>query len=201
MKTKIFYAIAFILVVQVVNAQTFGIKGGLNFANMSITSSGITVSPKSVTEFHVGPIADFQLKNDFSLNTGLLYSVKGFKFSMDSETATETLNYLEIPINLAYKFPIKDNSKFFIQAGPYLAYAISGKDKVGSESMDVEFGTGGNKRFDSGLGFGAGIEFGSIVASLNYQLGLANVIDVEGSEAKNKVFQISLAYMFPAKKK
>ena len=60
------------------------------------------------------------------------------------------------------------------------------------------------KRFDYGLGFGGGVQFGSIVASVNYQLGLANMLEPMSSEffdlpdikMKNKVFQISLAYMF-----
>ena len=202
MKIKLIYVIAFILCVQIAKAQTFGIKGGVNFANMAITASEITFSPKSITGVHIGPVVDFSLNDKIYFNTGLLYSVKGFKLNVtgETETYTETLNYLEIPLNVALKFPISDKSKFFVEAGPYLAYALSGKDKVGGESIDIEFGTGSNKRFDAGLGFGAGVELGNIVASLNYQLGLANVLDVEGTEAKNKVFQISLAYMFGKKK-
>ena len=56
------------------------------------------------------------------------------------------------------------------------------------------------KRLDMGLGFGAGVELGQIVFSLNYELGLANIIDSSPEKLKNKVFQISLAYMFGAKK-
>ena len=113
-------------------------------------------------------------------------------------TWTETFNYLEIPLNLAYLFPINDKSDFFIQAGPFLGYALSGKEEIGSESESIDFEESMLKRFDYGVGFGAGVQFGSIVASLNYQLGLANLNDDPDYDAtfKNKVFQISLAYMF-----
>ena len=47
-----------------------------------------------------------------------------------------------------------------------------------------------------GLGFGAGVELGSLVVSLNYELGLANIEDSSDYKVKNKVLQISLAYMF-----
>jgi hypothetical protein len=206
MKTRLFYVIAFILCVQIANAQTFGIKGGVNFANMTISGGGMSLSPKSITGFHIGPVADFQLKDQFHFNTGLLYSTKGFKMDVSGEgesfSGTETFSYLEIPLNLAYLFPINDKSDFFIQAGPYLGYALSGKDKFGSETHDIDFAEDMIKRFDYGVGFGGGVQFGSIVASVNYQLGLANLNDDPDVDAtfKNKVFQISLAYMFGKKK-
>jgi hypothetical protein len=105
---------------------------------------------------------------------------------------------LEVPLNLAYKFPINESAKFFIQGGPYLGYAVSGKFKGSDYSESIKF-KDDLKRFDLGLGFGAGVEFGSIVASLNYEFSMTNIAaDTEYSgdyTIKNKVFQISVAYM------
>lgn len=200
MRTKICFVIAFALFVQIVSAQTVGIKGGINFANMSFSNDGFGVSPKSIVGFHFGPVVDFQLQENLRLNTGLLYSLKGFKMEVEGESGTMKFNYLEIPINFAYKFPVSETSNFFIQAGPYFGYALSGKEEGGGESNDIEFGKDQWKRLDLGLGFGAGLEFGSIITSLNYQLGLANLADDPDVTVKNKVLQISLAYMFGAKK-
>ena len=198
MKTKLILVIVLALFVRVTDAQTFGIKGGVNIANMTISAMGMGVSQKPLIGIHVGPVMDFQLKGNLCFNTGLLYSMKGFKVDTGGSTGSETLNYLVVPLNLAYKFPIKDKSKFFIQAGPYLGYALSGKDKADGQSTDIVFGSGGMKRFDIGVGFGAGVEFGSVVTSVNYELGLQSLIDEYdvGAKAKNKVFQISIAYMF-----
>ena len=198
MKTKLFYAIVLLMVTQIANGQTFGIKGGVNIANMTISASGMSVSPSSITGIHLGLVADFKLQESLYFNAGLLYSLKGASAAGDKEI----LNYLVIPLNVACKFPMSSKSKFFIEAGPYLGYALSGKDKSGDETTDITFGSGGMKRLDYGLGFGAGMEFGSIVASLNYELGLANLIDdsTTDTKLKNKVFQISLAYMFGSKK-
>jgi len=204
MRTKICFVIAFTFFVQIVSAQTFGIKGGINFANVTISGGGINISPKSITSFHVGPVADFVVQESLHFNTGLLFSVKGFKMEMDffetTAEVTEKVNYLEVPLNLAYKFSVSETSNFFVQAGPYLGYALNGKAKGGGETSDIEFGTGKMKRLDFGVGFGAGLEFGSIVTSLNYQLGLTNLVDDKTTKMKNKVFQISVAYMFGAKK-
>jgi len=199
MKTKLSYLIVFMLFTQFVNAQKWGIKGGVNFANMTFSVDQFDVSPKSITGFHVGLVSDFLIQRSLHLNTGLLYSLKGTKGEMEGVSGTIKINYLEIPINLAYKFPINESSDFFIQAGPYLGYALSGKQKGGGETSDIEFGKGNWKRFDFGFGFGAGVEFGSFVTSLNYQLGLANMADDPDIKAKNKVFQISVAYMFGKK--
>ncbi|MEI7523489.1 MAG: porin family protein [Mariniphaga sp.] len=201
MKAKLIYFVALMLLVQIVNAQTFGIKGGINFANVTFSGGGTTVSEKSITGVHFGPIMDFALQENLFLNTGLLFSIKGTKsedsYGGTTSTYTTTLNYLVVPINLAYKFPIDKKTKLVIQAGPYLGYALSGKDKGPDGSTDIKFGEqGGLKRLDMGLGFGAGVEFGPVVVSLNYELGLANIEDTSSYTAKNKVLQISLAYMF-----
>jgi hypothetical protein len=208
-KSRFFLLAVFALGVQIVNAQTFGIRGGVNFANVSLTESGMSVSPKSIIGFHVGPVAHFQLKDRLYLNTGLLYSLKGAKVEGDEFSPTEQIkiNYLEIPLNLAYKFSLTEKSDFFIQAGPYLGYGLSGTDKFGDESIDLFSAEGRAKRWDYGLGFGAGVDFGKLVASVNYQLGFANLLEPTSTElgvsdvtVKNKVFQISLAYMFGKKK-
>ncbi len=201
MKAKLIYFVALMLLVQIVNAQTFGIKGGINFANIAYSGGGTTVTEKSITGVHFGPIMDFPLQENLSLNTGLLFSIKGSKsedsYAGMSYTTTTTLNYLVVPINLGYKFPIDKSTKLLIQAGPYLGYALSGKVKDSGGSTDIKFGEkGGAKRLDMGLGFGAGVELGSLVVSLNYELGLANIEDSSDYKVKNKVLQISLAYMF-----
>jgi hypothetical protein len=200
MKFKLIFLVVFAVFASAVNAQTFGIKGGMNIASMSFSASGMSISPKSIIGVHFGPVVDFQIQENLHFNTGLLYSLKGMKMKMEvsgmSLEGTEKFNVLEIPLNVAYKFPINEKSNFLIQAGPYVGYSLSGKDKTNGETSDIDFKNDGVKRFDYGLGFGPGVEFGPVVASLNYQLGLANLYDSSDAKIKNKVLQISVAYMF-----
>jgi len=193
MKTKLFFVIAFTLFVQIANAQRLGIKGGVNFANVTVSGGGVSMSPSGITGFQLGLVGDFKLQDKLHFNTGLLYSLKGFK----SGTTTDKINYLEVPLNFAYNFSINETSDFFVQAGPYLAYGLSGTDKTDGVSTDI-FSDGYAKRLDYGLGFGAGVQFGSIVTSVNYELGLANLNDDSTSDLKlkTKTFQVSIAYMF-----
>ena len=199
MRLKLIFFIVLAMFIKFSDAQTFGIKGGMNIASMSFSSSGFDVSPKSIIGVHIGPVAEFKLQESLSFNTGLLYSLKGTRATNNLLKETTTLNYLEIPLNIAYKFETSKTSKFFIQAGPYLGYALSGKDKTNGETTDIEFGEGGAKRFDFGVGIGLGLEFGQLVPSVNYQFGLANINDDKDIKLKNKVFEISIAYMFGGK--
>ncbi len=197
MKLKLILLLLLSFFVFTSNAQTFGVKGGLNLASLSF-SEDVDNSIKSLLGVHVGPVAEFELQEGLYFNTGLLFSLKGAKMKYGEESASTSLNYLEIPLNVAYKFSTGEKSKFFAQAGPYLGYALSGKTKYGGESESINFKEDGLKRFDFGLGVGLGIELGSIVPSVSYQLGLSNLNDDSEMDVKvkNKVFQISIAYMF-----
>ena len=177
MKAKLTFAVTLLLVALMGRAQNIGIKGGINISTMKISALGLGVAQKSLVGMHVGPVADFQILHNLYFNTGLLYSLKGFREEFTDPGSTESLNYLVIPINIACKVPVSDHSRVRILAGPYLGYALSGKDKSGGESTDIEFGPDGMKRFDYGIGIGAGVEFGSVVTSLNYEHGLARLID------------------------
>jgi hypothetical protein len=190
-KSMLFLSAVFALSIQILNAQTFGIKGGVNFANVNTNYlGGMSASPKPLTGIHIGAVADFKLSKRLYFNTGLLYSLKGAKVE-ETQLSVYRIEYLEMPLNLAYKFPLTEKSDFFIQTGPYLAYGFNGTEETRGESQ-----------IDYGLGFGAGVQFGSIVASVNYELGIADLWEYSSATMNNnnKVFQISLAYMFGKKK-
>jgi hypothetical protein len=119
---------------------------------------------------------------------------------VDKGYARWTINYLEVPINVAFKF-----KGFQVYAGPYIATALAGKAKwhievdgdteSGSEALkfytkevnsdDIEgesIEEGMNnffryyfKRFDYGLNIGAGYKLGPVLLSAGYSLGLANL--------------------------
>lgn len=201
---KVLLAVAVVMLAMSVNAQVqFGVKAGLNVANQKYSSSGISMSPKSLIGFHVGVIADMPLNEKFSIQPGLLFSQKGAKMDQNSVTEKAIFNYLDIPINAVYKIDA-GGVKVLLNAGPSIGYALGGKYKVDSESEDIEFGSedGKYKRLDLGFGFGGGVQFGSVIASLNYNLGLANIINSPSGadyKIKNNVFSISLAYLFGGK--
>jgi hypothetical protein len=181
----------------------FGPTAGLNLSTMTAKSMGISLDPKTIIGFNVGVISEFNLTGNLFLQPELLFTTKGSKYSfMESET-TITPSFIEIPVNVVYKFG-SGSTKFFVNAGPYFAYGIGGKIKSGSESIKIKFGSGESndmKPFDFGLTFGAGVELNNFIVSAHYGLGLANLASVttDNTEAKVKVIGISVAYLFGGK--
>jgi hypothetical protein len=130
----------------------------------------------------------------------------------DSE-AKLTINYIEIPMNVLYR-PTMQKIRFFLGAGPSVAFALSGKDK-GKEngvpySAKVKFGNNPDeddmKRLDLGANFLAGIETpGGFVVSFNYNLGLSNLApgnDGSGFDVKmrNRYFGLKAGYLLTRRK-
>jgi hypothetical protein len=206
MKSLMRFALLFCLTFAVTSVQAqvkFGAKVGLNLSTMTLKNSGIAMDPKALVGFHVGVISEIPLTENFVLQPALLYSSKGSKYSFVGEEVSISPGFIELPVNAAYKFDI-GNMKFFLNAGPYFAYGISGKIKSGGSSESIKFGSDDNadmKPFDVGVNFGAGLEITNFFISLNYELGLTNLVpgSSDGSEAKSRVFGISVGYFFGKK--
>jgi hypothetical protein len=201
---KLFYVIVFTLFVQIVYAQTWGIKGGVSISNINLSGTDWPYSSDSYTGYHIGAIADFVLKEKLHFNTGLLFARRGFLGKGSSEAGldwSDKMNYLELPLNLAYYFKMSDKADIFLQGGPFLAYALSGTETYEGVSFSIEFPDYW-KRLDYGIGVGAGVQLSSFVLGLTYQFGLANLNDDPewtGAVIKSGEFQISVAYMFTKK--
>ncbi|TAG53491.1 MAG: PorT family protein [Cytophagales bacterium] len=96
---------------------------------------------KNQISFYGGIVADFNLNKYLVLRTELNYSNKGFqvikyidKQSFDSKSTKfssnwgENRTYLQLPIILNFKFVDNEKIKIYTGAGPYISYAISGKN-------------------------------------------------------------------------
>lgn len=121
-----------------------------------------------------------------------MFTSKGFKVK-DAFKARPI--YLDIPILAAYKFNISDNTKFVINAGPYLAFGLGGKVKYDGGGDEKVFGDDGWKRFDLGIQYGIGLELSDrYLINLTGQNGFIDVAD--GGDAKNMSFAIGVGYRF-----
>ncbi len=183
-------------------AQTFAAKAGLNFSRMFIKDDNTTYSDKIDTKLgiHFGGTAEFEITDMFSFETGLIFSTQGYKASMDGSDLSVNLFYANIPITGKARYEL-DAINIYGIFGPYIGFGLSGKQKIGSNSESINWGSGDNddlKRFDMGLIIGAGVEYGPFVGGLQYQLGLANIVAQtdDGVKTQNRVFQITFGYRF-----
>lgn len=183
MKNFLLLAVATVLGFASATAQEikFGIKGGLNFANISgDNTKGVDV----VTSFNFGVVSEIPISEKFSFQPELMYSGQGYGFNDN----TVELSYLNVPLMGKY-YVTKGLS---VEAGPQIGFLLAAKnektnvkDSFNTFDFGVNFGLG--YKLDNGLNFGA-----------RYNLGLTDINDVEGSSSKNKnsVFQFSVGYFF-----
>lgn len=172
---------------------TFGIRGGVNFAKISQSSDGYSLSTKNYTGFNVGVSVDIPMMQSLYLQSGLYYTVKGAKIEeMDCNPS-----YLEIPVLASYRYNFTDAVQLQINVGPYFAYGIGGKWKDAEDDTEGDFFDDSTKKFDAGLAFGGGITFSHIYVGLNYDLGLMNIMKDSGdASAKNRSLSINVGYNF-----
>lgn len=168
----------------------FGVKGGLNISNLTKASNS-----KAKIGFNAGVTADYQLAENLYVLSGLEYTTKGAKFSdVEVSSASFNLNYLQLPIHAGYKMSIADDTRLVLHAGPYLAYALSAKTKVGSKKADI---IDGINRFDAGLGIGAKVELGKISVGLGVDYGLTTINkDAKNGKNRNMNAGLSVGYKF-----
>lgn len=168
---------------------------GMNFSNMTKAEG-----TKALPGFNLGVGMDYGFSENWSLQSGLMISSKGYKIK---DYSKDRPIYLDIPILAAYKFNISDNTKFVINAGPYLAFGLGGKCKFdeggdyklfkGEDGEDAEY-----SRFDLGIQYGIGLELSEhYLINLTGQNGFICPWDVdEGDKPKNMTFSIGVGYRF-----
>jgi hypothetical protein len=179
------------------------LKGGINFANVSVTDNGRVDEANMLTSFQLGLLGDVKLGGPVFFQPGVMFSGKGSKVQRGNAGSNgyfkQTFNpyYIEIPANVVFKLPLGAGGKLFAGAGPYLGIGVGGKVKTEGKTVignysnerNIRFsdddpttlsdeegaGFGIVKRFDYGLNGTAGIEGRSIVLTANYGLGLAKL--------------------------
>lgn len=186
MKSFLIVTFTFFAFISVSNAQ-FGIRAGVNLANQSIEAQGISIGLSNQIGFQLGVNYDKMINENLSFRPGLLFTMKGAKFSfpgVDDQAAK--FNYLEVPLDFVYHAGSID-----IHAGPYVGFLMTAKSdgedvKDGAETLDFGINFGGSYNINSKIGVG-----------VNYGLGLANIAKTEDgdeSTVNNKVISFFVTY-------
>src|SRR5688572_2850664 len=116
-----FLGILAVLFSIVVNGQTtFGVKGGVNVADLSDNGYKPRVSA------HGGIYVNRMLNKYFGIQPEVLFSGEGHRYVYNSEEHTWALNYIQIPLMLQV-YPVKE---LYLEAGPQVGLLVSARDKL-----------------------------------------------------------------------
>jgi hypothetical protein len=197
MKKRLIFICILSALLVTANSQTFGIKAGVSLSKAQWEYAGEKVSTSNLIGFQAGIIGEFPISDALFVNSGLLFSQKGTTVTLLDIDIKMPINYLEIPINLSYKFDAGGVS-LFVQAGPYFGVGLSGKMKSGDAKEKIEFGSGDAqlKRMDIGVNVGAGVEIDIIQLGINYGLGITGLSNDPEETLKNRTLSFSVAVLF-----
>lgn len=222
-KRIIFILFLFILCTTHLQGQSYiGIKGGVNIPFVNFTdfvtdysyNSGVNTTP------YIGLTYRYMHHPVVGVQFDLAYSVKGWQqntFDPTTEALSNSfrtdINYIEMPVYMHVALG-KGNLKFNIDAGFYVAYAISTERTVQTDlDLDqniLQYDIERDNRGDFGLTMGGGVSyefpFGIIQLEGSFKTGFANILPRSHITADtpavstNQVPSVNISYYFPLSK-
>lgn len=179
----------------------FGVIAGFNSNktdNEDVNSGGSTF----------GVLTEIPVLNNLYICPGIQVTQKTSALSYKTYRNTYELNgekavirYLEIPLNVKFKFNTNTSVPLFIAAGPTFSYGLKGivkNDKWESVNVYTNDTAFDLNRFDFGFGGSVGAElFKHVQISLGYNMGTASVSKLDCNlKSKNRTSTLSVAYVF-----
>jgi hypothetical protein len=187
-----------------------GPVGGLNFNRQVYKSNSYRYEGIFRTQigFNVGVLTDLILSKHFSLQSELIYTLRGGYYKTDRYNVSEEYNadmgYISLPVCLTGKIDVK-SAYIIFGAGPYLEKLMHAQHKFYSNGKNIENGklrVGTNyttdqlKPWNAGLKVKAGFELkkGMYMVAF-YDIGTSD-INPQFTVTRNKTFGLQIAYLF-----
>lgn len=143
----------------------FGVKGGVNFAEINGSDKELLGNIDRYTTWHAGLFLQFALSDFFSIQPEALYSRRGY----ERNDSTFRFDYIEVPI-LAV-FNLTDNVS--IHLGPQISTMVQAHEE------DKEVDLKRYNTFDYGVAAGFEGRISRFRLGARYSLGLADLIKTD----------------------
>lgn len=200
-----------------------GLRAGVNVASASQSSidqiksliqfPGNDTRLESIIGYHAGLIVRIG-GPFFSIQPEILYSQYGARVVSSTNLAQLKSNVLEIPLLAKYTFGHR-NTRFFINGGPFIDYALNGKYIVSGQIGSIPINLTQDVRFDKtndriayGLTGGAGVTWrigpGNLLTEVRFSYSLQSkvppsVLVLGGTELHARLGMVSMGYTIPVR--
>jgi hypothetical protein len=204
------------------NAQSYlGVKGGVNIPTVNFDDfTNVPIVTGFRSAFFISPVYGITyryMQNDkIGIQIDLNYSTKGWgQNTLDfTNTFITRINYLELPFYLHWQIFGTNKFKFFLDAGVYVAWAISANQTIETDldliQNQIIYSVDNDNRGDFGINAGAGFsyDFSLFILQLegNFKSGFANILPVSHflrenpTISTNQVPSARISLLFPIKK-
>jgi len=180
-------------------SPSFGVKAGVNFANLDFDADDVNLSFDRRTALVAGGFVLWPVRDTFGLQVEGLFTQKGAKIEDDGIEGSIKLDFFEVPVLARFSVPSSTRTSFHLFAGPSFGFRLRARSEAESEGesedLDISDDVAG---FDLGLVVGAGVEFGRIIVDGRYTHGLTNLNtspdDQDDVKIKSRVFSIMAGF-------
>lgn len=178
----------------------FGVKGGLNITDMSLSSDVFETSNR--TGFFIGPTVKFTLPIvGLGIDASALYDQRESELTnADNEVTKIKQQAINIPINLRYDIGLGSLAAVYLAAGPQFGFNVGDKNqtlfddvadwKLNSSNFSVNVGAGVMLLSHLQVGANYNIVCGK-TGKITYLDGMESVF-----RGRSNSWQISMAYYF-----
>lgn len=186
---KLMLSAGVILLLTCINAKAqthVGIKGGVNFSNVTNINGDTKVSGQG------GLFVHNVLNKSWCIQPELLYSAQGEKdFTENGVKNNLNLNYIQLPVMFQYNA----TRKFYLEAGPQAGYLVSAKREGPNDNKTSV--RDNYKKFDFGVNAGVGVNATKNIGIFaRYNLGLMDIAKSDDVNRKNRNFAVGAAIRF-----
>jgi hypothetical protein len=199
------------------------LRVGVNLANISTKANGRFDQANQITSIQGGIVGDIHLASVVYLQPGILLTGKGSKFQSGKSgdaafyKGTTKPFYVELPLTLLLKSP--GRNKFFVGAGPYIAFGAFGKNEIdgmvgivplhrernirfsdddpSTMTFEESAGIGVMKKVDYGFNGTAGFEVRGVILAAQFGYGLAKLQSGSSNNNdynKNRVISFTIGF-------
>ena len=173
----------------------FGVKGGVNVADVDLSGDGDAPSFDPRIGLVAGGFVRMPISSWLAVQAEGLYAEKGARFEDSGVDARLILNYVEVPV-LAH---VRLARVFYATAGPSMAFLVQARARTrfsgATEDIDISDEV---QSFDFGLAMGGGVELGRLIIDGRYTLGLrdADKDTTDTSTMKNRTISFTAGFRF-----
>jgi hypothetical protein len=184
------------IIVAIVAALTFalpssaqinwGLKAGMNVTNVSVSSE--TFSKNNRCGYFVGPQMDITIPLvGLGFDAALLYENK----SISNGETDETLNYVDLPINVKYTIGFSSLASVYLATGPQFSWNL-GDNTIFENSYSLK-----SSQFYWNVGAGVTV-LSKIRVGYTYNIPCGDTAEASISNVnfKNRTHQFHLTYLF-----
>jgi hypothetical protein len=173
---------------------TYGVKAGVNFANVSFDGDEDVPSSGRVGVL-AGAFATVRLASWLTVQPEAIYTVKGASLDVFDIDSDYIVDYLEVPVLV--RVPVR--GRVYVAAGPSIAFRIRARSRTSFSGSTDEIDIGDDvEPLDVGVVGAAGFEMGRWLFDGRYTHGLSDT-DANTSDnvkIRNRVFSLSAGFRF-----